>query len=59
MRAADLDVVELLDFVPAEGRISLREQRMLLWDADAFGNLRKELFDNLGVEAARGILRRF
>jgi DNA-binding NtrC family response regulator len=59
MRAADLDIVELLDFVPAEGRISLRDQRMLLWDADAFGNLRKELIDNLGVEAARGILRRF
>ncbi|MCB9559786.1 MAG: sigma 54-interacting transcriptional regulator [Kofleriaceae bacterium] len=59
MRAADLDLVELLDFVPAEGRISLRDQRMLLWDADAFGNLRRELIDNLGLDAARGILRRF
>jgi two-component system response regulator HydG len=59
MRAADLDIVELLDFVPAEGRIGLGEQRMLLWDADAFGNLRRELIENLGLEAARGILRRF
>jgi two-component system, NtrC family, response regulator HydG len=59
MRAADLDLVELLDFVPDEGRISFREHRMLLWDADAFGNLRKELFENLGVDVARGILRRF
>ncbi len=29
MRAADLDIVELLDFVPAEGRISLGDQRMV------------------------------
>ncbi len=59
MRAADLDLVELLDFVPQEGRISLKDHRMLLWDADAFGNLRKELIESLGVDAARGILRRF
>lgn len=59
MRAADLDIAELLDFVPGEGRIGLGEQRMLLWDADAFGNLRRELIENLGLEAARGILRRF
>ena len=59
MRAADLDLVELLDFVPGEGRISLQGHRMLLWDADAFGNLRKELFENLGAEVARGLLRRF
>lgn len=32
---------------------------MLLWDAAAFGNLRKELFDVVGVDAARGILWRF
>ena len=59
MRAADLDIAELLDFVPAEGRIGLGDRRMLLWDADAFGNLRRELVENLGLEAARGILRRF
>ena len=59
MRAAELNVLELLDFVPAEGRISLRDQRMLLWDADAFGNLRRELIENVGLDVARGILRRF
>ena len=59
MRAADLALVELLDFVPAEGRITLRDRRMLLWDADAFGNLRRELIEHVGAEVARGILRRF
>ena len=59
MDASELKLVELLDFVPERGRISFRDHRMLLWDADAFGSLRKELFDNVGVDAARGILRRF
>ncbi|MFN0247069.1 MAG: sigma 54-interacting transcriptional regulator [Kofleriaceae bacterium] len=59
MRAADLRLVELLDFAPERGRISFRDRRMLLWDADAFGGLRKELFDAVGIDAARGILRRF
>ncbi len=59
MDASELRLVELLDFVPERGRISFRDHRMLLWDADAFGSLRKELFDNIGVDAARGILRRF
>ncbi|MBA3817836.1 MAG: sigma 54-interacting transcriptional regulator [Deltaproteobacteria bacterium] len=59
MQAADLEVRELLDFAPDEGRISFRDHRMLLWNADAFGNLRKELFDALGIEASSGILRRF
>ncbi|MCA9675127.1 MAG: XylR N-terminal domain-containing protein, partial [Myxococcales bacterium] len=59
MLATDLKLVELLDFAPDQGRISFGPHRMLLWDADAFGNLRKELIDNLGEDAARGILRRF
>ncbi len=59
MRARDLRLVELLDFAPDDGRIGFRDHRMLLWNADAFGNLRKELFDAVGVESARGILRRF
>jgi len=59
MRATDLKLADLLDFAPEDGRLSLRGQRMLLWDADAFGHLRKELIDRLGVAAARGILVRF
>jgi len=32
---------------------------MLLWDADAFGSLRQELIESLGIDRARPILRRF
>jgi transcriptional regulator with PAS, ATPase and Fis domain len=59
VRAADLELTELLDFDPERGRIQFRDHRMLLWDAGAFGSLRKELIDSLGVPVARGILRRF
>jgi DNA-binding NtrC family response regulator len=59
MKAKELNLVELLDFEPAQGRIRFKDHRMLLWDADAFGNLRKELIESLGLEPARGILSRF
>jgi two-component system response regulator HydG len=59
MPTADLALTELVDFLPDQGRIDFEGHRMLLWHADAFGNLRKELIDDLGVDATRGILRRF
>jgi len=59
MKAADLDLLELLDLNPEIGSIKFKNRRMLLWDADAFGILRKELIDSLGLERARQILRRF
>jgi len=59
MKAEDLHLLELLDVRPSEGSIRLKDRRMLLWDADAFGNLRKELIDSVGLDAARAILRRF
>ncbi len=39
MKATELNLTELLDFEPAEGRIRFKDHRMLLWHADAFGNL--------------------
>jgi DNA-binding NtrC family response regulator len=59
VKAADLDLLELLDLNPEHGSIQFKNRRMLLWDADAFGNLRRELIESLGVEPARKILRRF
>ncbi|MBP6633919.1 MAG: sigma 54-interacting transcriptional regulator [Kofleriaceae bacterium] len=59
MNPEDLRLTELVDFLPDQGRIDFEGHRMLLWHADAFGNLRKELIDDLGVDATRGILRRF
>ncbi|MEZ4363066.1 MAG: sigma 54-interacting transcriptional regulator [Kofleriaceae bacterium] len=59
MQVSDLKLPELLDFAPEAGRITFRDHRMLLWDADAFGALRAELLEQVGPEAARGILMRF
>jgi DNA-binding NtrC family response regulator len=59
MRAADLDLRELLQFDPQGGVIRFGSQRALLLDAVAIGLLRQELIQTLGGSAARGILTRF
>jgi DNA-binding NtrC family response regulator len=59
MRAADLNLTELLQFEPAGGVIRFGDQRVLLFDAVALGILRKELIKTLGSVAARGVLTRF
>src|ERR1700694_3025419 len=53
MRAADLDIHELLHFVPEGGRITFAGERVLLLDAVALGLLRKELIETLGAKGAR------
>ena len=55
------DIRELfarLHFNPAEGRIWLEDSRMLLIHAEAFGAIRQELIDSVGVETARGLFTR-
>src|SRR6201987_679554 len=59
MRAADLDIHELLPFVDEGGRITFAGERVLLLDAVALGLLRKELIETLGITAARAVLTRF
>ena len=59
MKASDLHLLELLELQPEEGSIRFKNRRMLLWDADAFGTLRRELIEWLGLEHARPVLRRF
>ena len=59
MRAADLDLRELLHFDPKGGVIRFGGQRALLLDAVALGLLRKELIETLGTAGARGVLTRF
>ena len=53
MRAADLDIHELLHFSPEGGIITFAGERVLLLDAVALGLLRRELIDTIGVTAAR------
>ena len=59
MKAADLDLRELLQFEPRGGVLRFGGQRALLFDAVALGILRKELIQLLGVAGARGTLTRF
>jgi DNA-binding NtrC family response regulator len=59
VRAADLDIHELLHFLPEGGIITFAGERVLLLDAVALGLLRKELIATLGVTAARVVLTRF
>ncbi|HYJ11649.1 MAG TPA: XylR N-terminal domain-containing protein, partial [Polyangiaceae bacterium] len=59
MKAADLDLRELLQFEPEGGVLRFGGQRVLLFDAVALGILRRELIEQLGVSGARGVLTRF
>lgn len=59
MKATDLHLLELLNINENEGSIRFKDRRMLLWDADAFGSLRRELIDLLSLEQAQAILKRF
>src|ERR1700724_1759595 len=54
MRAADLDIHELLHFVPEGGLITFAGERVLLLDAVALGLLRKELIETLGADSGAG-----
>jgi hypothetical protein len=56
---SELKLLELLTIDEATGTIQFKHRRMLLFDADAMGLLRKELMETLGPERARRILTRF
>ncbi len=48
-----------IDFITEEGSVILMGTRKLMFSADAFGDLRKELIDTFGQDSARQILFRF
>ncbi len=52
------DLAARLRFSPADGRIWLDDQRMLLINSGAMGVLRRELIETLGVPQARELLTR-
>src|ERR1044071_6701234 len=59
IKPEELKLIELLQTDEAAGTIHFKNRRMLIFDADAMGLLRKELIERLGEEVARGILARF
>ncbi|MEX3967847.1 sigma 54-interacting transcriptional regulator [Paraburkholderia sp. EG286B] len=52
------DILENLHFNPVEGRIWLRDRRMLLLATESLGVLRRELIEVVGQQAARHLLTR-
>lgn len=52
------DISACLSFSPDDGYIWLNDQRMILMHGNAFGALRRELIDSLGMEKARGLFTR-
>jgi two-component system, NtrC family, response regulator HydG len=59
MKPEDLKLIELLQINEAAGTIYFKNRRMLIFDADAMGLLRRELIERLGVSGARKTLARF
>ncbi|WP_437734544.1 sigma 54-interacting transcriptional regulator [Sorangium sp. So ce1335] len=59
MRAADLELSELLTVDPQAGELRFSGARAILLDAVAMGLLRRQLIDSVGAAAARAILTRF
>ena len=52
------DLTESLRFTPNDGRIWFDTRRMLLFGANSFGALRRELIEALGPIGARDLLTR-
>ncbi len=52
------DLISRLHFDTKEGQIWLDDQRMLLLHSSAWGVLRQELIEALGIDAARGLITR-
>jgi len=59
MNPDELKLLELLKADEETGVIRFKHRRMLIFDANALGLLRKELVETLGLERARRILTRF
>ena len=59
VKATGIDLASLLRFDQDEGRILLKDYRMVLMSATALGTLRRELVETLGWDQARSLLKRF
>ncbi len=58
MRADRIKFNDIFHIDVQSGRISLGSERYIMVDADALGNMRRELIENLGWDVARGVLER-
>lgn len=59
MKAASLDLREVLEFQPNGGILRFAGERAVILDAVALGLLRKQLIETIGLSGARSVLTRF
>lgn len=59
MRASEIRLGELLEFLPEQGKILLKGSRVMIFDSTSLGMLRKDLIDTLGMDRAKGFLIRY
>ena len=59
MQPEELKLLELLQADEEAGTIYFKNRRMLIFDSDAMGFLRKGLIESMGIAAARRILAQF
>ncbi len=59
IKADDFDLSREIKFDPRRGLTTFRGNRLVIFEADAIGLLRRNLIDDLGWETARGFLLRF
>lgn len=59
VKASDLDLKSVLEFLPQEGKILVGSDRLLLFRKDAFASLRNMVIDQVGPTLATSILTKF
>ncbi len=59
MKASDIDFKQSLKFDPAEGRVTIGRERVVLIRQESLGALRALLYDQLGSALARATLSQF
>ena len=59
MNVLDLNLQQLLEFRPQEGKLLLGRDRMLLFRQDAFARLRRIVYEQLGDRLSRALFSQF
>ena len=59
MKAQEFALAKVLKFEPENGRLLIGEDRMLMFRQEAFGTLRKLLYEQLGEQLGRALLSQF
>lgn len=55
----DLDIKDYINYLPEHGKIFLDDRRMIFYDTQSLGLLRRDLIHSLGFERARAFMFRF